>query len=175
MTESTGTEVTRASLTDDDIVSMQVGVTSLAQLDSLFTSQGYSTADDEADGILSLSVIENKDELVGRPFQMLRWRFNASDKYGDGKQFVSIEIAFEDRDINDNRILTFAVLNDGSTGIMNQMLALTERRKASGHSDPYAGRQARGGLRKNTYPTEILNPKTGQLEPGMATTYRVVF
>lgn len=175
MTESVGTEVTRASLTDDDIVSMQVGVTSLAQLDSLFTSQGYVTGDDEADGILSLDVIENKDELVGRPFQMLRWRFNASDKFGEGGQFVSIEIAFEDRDVNDNKILTFAVINDGSTGIMQQMMALTERRKRNGTADPYAGRQARGGLRKNTYPTEVLNPKTGKLEPGMATTYRVVF
>lgn len=174
MTE-TSTEITRATLTDEDVLQMQVGVTSLAQLNALFESNGYATYDDEADGILSLSVIENKDELVGRQFMMLRWRFNESDKFGEGGQFVSIEVAFEDTDVNGNRIVTYAVLNDSSTGIMQQMMALTAHRKANGKGDPYAGRLARGGLRKNTYLTEIPNPKTGDTETIEATTYRVVF
>jgi hypothetical protein len=174
MTEP-GTEITRATLTDEDIVSVQVGVTSLDQLAMLLANQGYTGNDDETDGILSLSVIQNKDELVGKPFMILRWRFNETDKYGDGGVFVSMEIAFETRDRNDNRIVSYGVLNDGSTGIRDQMIRLTERRKAEGKGDPFAVREARNGLRRSDYVTDVVNRETGEVESTNATTYYVQF
>lgn len=172
---ATGAEITRASLTDEDIVRAQAGVSSLEQLAMVFAAEGHNALDDEADGILSLSVIENKDELVGKPFMILRWRFNTSDKYGEGQIFVSMEIAFETRDANDNRVLTYAVLNDGSTGIRDQMIRLTEHRKEQGKLDPYAVRAAKGGLRRSDYIADIPDPKTGEMIPTAAKTYYVQF
>jgi hypothetical protein len=174
MTEP-GTEIVRASLSDEDIVRAQAGVSSLEQLAMVFASEGYDGLDDEADGILSLSVIGNKDELVGKPFMILRWRFNASDKFGEGQTFVSMEIAFETRDQNDNRVMTYAVLNDGSTGIRDQMIRLTEHRKEQGKLDPYAVRAAKGGLRRSDYVADVPDPKTGELIPTAAKTYYVQF
>lgn len=175
MTESVGQELTRATLTDEQIVSAMAGVTSLTQLGAIFSADGLDAFDDETDGILSLAVISNKDELVNKPFMILRWRFNETDKYGDGGMFVSMEIAYETTDVNGNRALAYGVLNDGSTGIRDQMVRLTERRKEQGKGDPYAVRSARNGLRRSDYTTDVVNKATGEVESIDATTYYVNF
>lgn len=176
MTDTTGTELTRATLTDEQIVSFQAGVTSIEQLGALFSQDGFNPYDDESDGILSLSVIENKDELVNKPFMILRWRFNESDRYGEGGLFVSMEIAFETvNPQTGNRMMHYGVLNDGSTGIRDQMIRLTERRKEQRSGDPYAVRAARNGLRRSDYMTDAVNRQTGEVETIPATTYYVNF
>lgn len=175
MTDTVGQELTRATLTDEQIVSAMAGVTNLNQLGAVFQSDGYDAFDDETDGILSLAVIGNKDELVNKPFMILRWRFNETDKYGDGGMFVSMEIAYQTVDANGNAALAYGVLNDGSTGIRDQMVRLTERRKEQRKGDPYAVRSAKNGLRRSDYHTDVVNKATGEVETIEATTYYVNF
>lgn len=90
----------------------------------VFRSLGFDPSDDEADGIRSLTVVEDKNTLVKVPFMAIRWRFNE----GDMGRFVSVECM-------DERGNLF-VINDGSTGILAQFEELTEHRAKNGHKAP---------------------------------------
>lgn len=78
-------------------------------------------------------VVEDKSHLVGVPFVGLRWRFNK----GDAGEFVSMEVVTED-----GRRL---IVNDGSTGIYQQLLRLTTE---TGRT---AGIACKKGLRRSDY------------------------
>lgn len=78
-------------------------------------------------------VVEDKGHLVGVPFVGLRWRFNK----GDAGEFVSIEIVTEDA----RRL----IINDGSTGIYQQLKRLTDE---TGRT---TGIACKKGLRRSDY------------------------
>ena len=93
------------------------------------------------------ALLENKSVLVGAPFVVLQWRFNE----GDFGAFVSAEIVTEGNDK--------LVLNDGSTGIFQQLREVTDARNAKGSVTPQAGLFVPGGLRKTDY---FYNVTTGE-------------
>lgn len=148
----TSKEITRSGISDDVVASIQTTAGSLEDIEQFFQSQGIAGEDNETDGILSLDVVENKDSLIGVEFWLLRWRFNTSDKHrdkdGNPTQFVSAEIAYKK-----DGALTYDILNDGSTGIRDQLLELTRRRITANNPnvDPYGVRKVRRGLRKSEY------------------------
>lgn len=127
-----------------------------------FETLGVNVADNDADGIKVVDILDDKDRLIGVPFIMLGWDFNKGS-FGD---FVSIEAMLSDG----SRI----IINDGSTGIAKQVRELTEHRQASGHPSPFGGRMVRNGLRKSDYEVTIVNPK-GDEETIPATTYYLAY
>ena len=64
------------------------------------------------------SVVENKARLVGVPFVILEWRFNESSM--SDLPFVSATIVTQDN--------AKLILNDGGTGIRDQLLRISDRR-----------------------------------------------
>lgn len=84
---------------------------------------------------------ESKERLVGRPIFLMDWRFNDSKEIvKDGKpaEFVSVLVM----DVATGEKF---ILNDGSTGIYQQLLAITKRLGRRG------GITCRNGLRKSEY------------------------
>lgn len=126
---------------------------------AFFADAGINVNDNEADGIKSLDIVDNKDKLIGVPFLIVQWRFNESDKYknedGTNGTFVSAEIMLTDG--------TLLVLNDGSTGIARQLRELSDRRIEAGHGMPYAGRAVNKGLRKSEYDLPIEKVVNGKI------------
>ncbi len=104
-----------------------------------FAQYGADVDNNEVDGIVSLDIVKEKDSLIGVPFLIKSWRFNEG-KYGE---FVSAEIVFENGNL--------AVLNDGSTGIAQQLREVTDNRTKAGHPLPQAGRMVKGGLTRSDY------------------------
>lgn len=64
------------------------------------------------------TLIKDKDKLLGVSFLALEWRFNASDKFGEG-EFVSIYCITED----DKKY----VINDSGVGICKKLRELSDR------------------------------------------------
>lgn len=160
-TTDTSTELTRSTFTDDWMAENTRGEgQTIKTLADAFSAMGVDAFDDEGDGVFNLDLIEDKDFLRGMPFMITRWRFNTSDKFksedGEAGEFVSVEIAYQ---TTPGAPLVTGVFNDGSTGIMAQLKKITERRKASGKGDPYAGRAVRRGLRRSDYQRD-----TGRLD-----------
>lgn len=113
-------------------------MTRLEQFQAYFRDNGIDVNDNDADGIKSLTVFD-KDTLLKRPLLLVRWNFNEGT-YGE---FVSAEFALEDG--------TLGVLNEGGTGIYQQLKELTAHRTANGHPAPQAGRMVKGGLTSTNY------------------------
>lgn len=114
-------------------------VRSVSDALAFFAKVGVDVADYEMDGIRHIEIVKDKDALVGVPFLLLQWRFNE----GQFGTFVSAEIVTQDD--------TVLVLNDGSTGIAQQLKELTEYRERNNHPTPYAGRMVKGGLSRSDY------------------------
>lgn len=81
------------------------------------------------------ALLEDKDKLQKTEFVIIQWRFTAGDFGG----FVSAAIVTRGGDK--------FIINDGSTGIMKQLMDLSQRRKQFG------GLRVAHGLRKSQYPT----------------------
>lgn len=110
---------------------------------------------DSADLIPSYNILgKNKDALVDKPFLILHWRFNWSDKFNG--EFVSALVVTEDGDK--------FVVNDGSTGICAQLRTVTNQR------GKYGGMLCRKGLTRSTYP--LFDEDTGE-KKGEGTTYYI--
>lgn len=90
------------------------------------------------------SILPTKDKisLVGVDFLIVEWRFNDSDKF-EGAAFVSALVVTKD-----GRKL---ILNDGSTGIYQQLRLITAARIKREHNQPQAGVLVRGGLSRSEY------------------------
>lgn len=123
-------------------------------------SLGFSAADNDADGVKSLDIITDKDQLINVPFLIVEWRFHNSTKF-EG-EFCSLEIMDKDG----NR----AIVNDGSTGICKQLRELSAHRVENEHAAPNALRMVAGGLSRSDYETEDAAGKTIQ-----ASTYYLKF
>lgn len=81
------------------------------------------------------ALLEDKGKLEDVEFVLLQWRFNAGDFGG----FVSAGLVT----INGDKY----IINDGSTGIMSQLMELTQETKRFG------GVKVPNGLRKSQYTT----------------------
>lgn len=80
-------------------------------------------------------VIDNKDDLIGKPLVFLSWKFNLNGEFGE---FVIARVVTAD---GQKMILT-----DGSTGIKKQLMDHTYQHNTHG------GLIVRKGLRKSDYP-----------------------
>lgn len=82
-----------------------------------------------------------KSALVGKPMLLVEWRFNPSELNENG--FVSVMAVCTDG--------AKVIFNDGSTGILEQLLMVTAQRVESGAPTPQAGLGAPNGLTKSDY------------------------
>lgn len=170
MTETTpSTEVTRRGLTETDLAELYSKQTSLfgdvdlANIDGmqgaldLFSATGVELEDwnDYGTGF----VVTDKAALVGVPLVLLEWRFNEGDFGG----FVSAAAVTADG--------RKVVINDGSTGIREQLEMVTAQRRKRNHPHPQAGLKVMAGLTVSEYETEAVNPKTGETVKTRAKTY----
>lgn len=81
------------------------------------------------------ALLDDKDKLVKTDFVVIQWRFTAGDFGG----FVSAACVTAGGDK--------FIINDGSTGIMSQLMELSNKHKRFG------GLRVHSGLRKSAYPT----------------------
>lgn len=81
------------------------------------------------------ALLEDKDKLIKTPFVVIQWRFSAGDFGG----FVSAAVVTKGGDK--------FIINDGSAGIMDQLMKLSQKHKRFG------GLNVPQGLRKSTYAT----------------------
>lgn len=133
----TGTDVAKASLFNDEQLANIKGYKDAA---ALLVDAGV-TPEFISDYGTGFKVVSDKSVLIGRPFLILSWRFNEGD-FGD-KGFVSAEIVTD----QDEKF----ILNDGSTGIRDQLATVTSQRVSRKHSTPYAGLVCANGLTKTNY------------------------
>lgn len=91
-------------------------------------------------------LLEDKAKLVGKKFLAVQWKFHQSKEYLNS-EFVSVYLITADTIDGEN---TF-VINDGSTGICQQLRNLTDTRTEAGHKTPYSGALVKGGLKLSEY------------------------
>ena len=91
-------------------------------------------------------LLEDKAKLVGKKFLAVQWKFHQSKEYLNS-EFVSVYLITADTIDGEN---TF-VINDGSTGICQQLRNLTDTRLDAGHKTPYSGALVKGGLKLSEY------------------------
>ena len=113
---------------------------------NLLNENQYSAVDYAEKYGTGFKVLDTKDkgQLCDVPFMALEWSFNE----GDQGTFVSLAIVTEAGQK--------LILNDGSTGILAQMIEVTRDRMAAGATLDEAthGLLVRNGLRKSEYPTD---------------------
>ena len=98
------------------------------------------TADEELGNGFALLDEEGKSKLVGIPLMLLEWNFVLGDY---GAEFVTIRaIAF-----NEGIGIRKVIINDGSTGICQQLQSYADRTGRSGSL------LVKHGLRESSYPT----------------------
>lgn len=91
-------------------------------------------------------LLDDKSKLIGKKFLAVQWRFQQSKEYV-GSEFVSVYLITADTIDGEN---TF-VINDGSTGICQQLRTLTDTRTEAGHKTPQSGALVKGGLKLSEY------------------------
>jgi len=92
------------------------------------------------------TLLNDKNQLVGRAFLAVQWKFHQSKEYV-GSEFVSVYVITQDS-LNGE---THFVINDGSTGICRQLRELTDFRLDSNAKTPYGGALIKGGLKLSEY------------------------
>jgi hypothetical protein len=116
---------------------------------------GVAVASDElGDGFALISTAKDKDKFCGVPVIFLSWAFNAGD-FGD---FVSARIVAR----QDGGSIAKAIINDGSTGVFQQLQDYTKQTGKLG------GLVARHGLRRSDYEYD-----DGSGTPKPASTYYI--
>lgn len=85
--------------------------------------------------------VVDKARLVNVPFVILEWRFNSSELNDAG--FVSLSVVTKNNDK--------WVINDGSTGILQQLIRVTRVRRQRKHATPQNGLAVPAGLSVSNY------------------------
>ena len=109
----------------------------------------------------SAYMVIDKAKLEGVPFAIVDTRIWHSTKYDND----AMSIMLVTKDELDGR--NHFVINDGSTGIMQQVLGAVER---SGRKGGFA---CPNGLRSSTYDVEVTDPFEGTTKTIEATTYYI--
>lgn len=94
-----------------------------------------------------------KNRLVGVPFVILEWRFSK----GDNGHFVSCALVTKGNEK--------LILNDGSTGIRDQLVKITRARLANGRKEPQKGLLVEHGLSESRY--TYTDTTTGEQRPAV--------
>lgn len=146
---SSNNQVTKVGFTTDDYRNIDSFEAAASLLE---TKMGPLTdvADDLGDGFAVLAT-EDKARLVKVPLIFIDWRFTL----GDQGEFVSAHVITKSGDKY--------IVNDGSTGIYQQLQEYTERTGKEG------GLFASHGLRRSDYTYQDKND--GKMKP--ATTYYI--
>lgn len=126
---------------DDESLS---AVTSIEDVKQLLSDHGLVLESTDQYGI-GFHILKNKDQLVGEPFAILEWRFNASDLNEGG--FVSALCVSAKGDK--------FVVNDGGVGIYEQLKMVTAQRTKKGHAHPQAALFVAEGLTRSDYDTVV--------------------
>ena len=156
-TDIENAELTRSDSAFDDADLASVG--SFSDAMELLSASGLIAEDFASSYGTGFTVLDTKDKarLVGVDFMILEWAFNT----GENGEFVSAAIVTEPGEK--------LILNDGSTGIRDQLRTVTATRLARGvpHADAYKALLVKG-LRESTYPTLDGKPLTkGQIADGV--------
>lgn len=85
--------------------------------------------------------VVDKARLVNVPFVILEWRFNSSEFNDAG--FVSLSVVTKNNDK--------WIINDGSTGILQQLIRVTRVRRQRKHATPQNGLAVPAGLSVSNY------------------------
>lgn len=109
-------------------------------LDS-FNSLGL-TPESMSDYGTGFEICKNKDRLVDTDLVIVEWRFNVSEVGSEGA-FVSAAVVTRNGEK--------WILNDGGTGIYQQLRLVTDQRNRAGHAHPQAALLVKGGLTKSEY------------------------
>lgn len=143
---------TRSAFTEDELRG--------ASWDELIalTEQRFG-ASDAADQVMgdgfTVLATEDKAMLCGMPLFLMEWNFND----GDMGRFVSVRCLAK----LPGGVVGKYIINDGSTGVMEQLAKYTKKTQRMG------GLLVRKGLRRSDYTYE--DPATGESRP--ATTYYI--
>lgn len=91
--------------------------------------------------------VTDKDKLIGVPLFLVEWRFNSSSKFLDksGKPLVFVSVAAVTK--SGDKV----IFNDGSTGIKDQLVMVTEQRQERSHPTPQCGLLIEEGLKPSDY------------------------
>lgn len=125
-------EANKPVLSDDDLY----GITSFTEA-MQFADTGNGV-EDYADYGTGFEVVD-KETLLRTPFVILEWRFHD----GDIGEFVSFSAVTEDG--------RKVVVNDGSTGILQQLRKVSDKRIENGVPDPQTRLLVKKGLRVSRY------------------------
>lgn len=106
--------------------------------DAMDAALAMGGVEDYNDFGTGFSVVD-KASLIGQAFVILEWRFHK----GDFGVFVSAAAVTEDG--------RKVVINDGSTGICQQLLDVTDQRETRGAPNPQANLIVRNGIRASDY------------------------
>ena len=85
--------------------------------------------------------VVDKARLLNVPFVILEWRFNSSELNDAG--FVSLSVVTKNGDK--------WIINDGSTGILQQLIRVTRVRRQRKHATPQNGLAVPAGLSVSNY------------------------
>lgn len=135
---SQATEDKRRDVLDDANLA---AIGTLADALSMLADAGIN-ADDFKDYGNGFTICKDKRTLLGKPLVVIQWRFSKG-KYDD--DFVSAALITESGEK--------VILNDGSTGIREQLRTVTKRRLSAGASESaaHAGLTVRNGLTVSEY------------------------
>lgn len=161
--EENAAEVTmRGPRFDDDALLNLASFDAAIALTQTVLGAQVVTADQEIGNGFAILNGNDKDQLCGVPTVFLSWSFNTGDK----GEFVS---AYAVGRAAGGGVIK-AVVNDGGTGIYQQLLVFTQKTAKMG------GLVARQGLRKSEYYyNEETKETSNKPEPGFAkaTTYYI--
>lgn len=136
---STGVVDTYSRFTDDDLRTVETFADAFGANGLVKSVEDYSEAYGSGFAVLETN---DKDRLVKTAFGIVEWRFST----GDQGEFVSALVITE-------RTNEKYVLNDGSTGICDQLRRVTADRLAKGWPETEASRglYVKNGLRRSDY------------------------
>jgi hypothetical protein len=136
--KTAGTEV--ATIGRELPLTVVQSFTSFDDVENYFASQGIalSSGEEISDGFESTA---DKDQFINTSLVLIDWHLFESSEFGG--QAMTI------------RAMTLLGgkyrISDGSTGIMQQLMELTEVRLKQNHPSPNAGLIVRGGLSKSVF------------------------
>lgn len=100
-----------------------------------------------------------KDRLCGVPFMLLEWRFNKGDYRREDENGNAQTALFVSA-----MLVTKAgekyIINDGGTGVCQQLVRVTDERRATGHPRPQVGLFVPDGLTRSDYTGPNGDPAT---------------
>jgi hypothetical protein len=140
-------EVVKAAISTEELAALNSFEDALALAKMKYGESNVVAASDViGDGF---KLLDNKDQLIGVPFLAVQWDFHE----GDHGEFVAMKVMTQDGQK--------FIVNDGSSGIRDQVMAYTAK------TGNYGGLFCLKGLRRSNY--TYTDKDTGKESP--ATTY----